>query len=201
MFSLQLSSFWNVEILSWGIHHWCLFTDKAFLDFSAADCDFKKFFFVFSDCPYLLLTTSLISCVFFCFHVFFHVLVSAVSVSLFKPCSVSVAFFEFLFITYSLSTPTSSSYLDLTVFRDLCCLFVTGFALSWPLLYFSCLVSMFIEGRKKKALFSFECLLSLFIAMGWCWAVKHLPNLDCTWIISCAWKMKAWINCPSLIVI
>lgn len=60
----ELSSFWNVEILSWGVHRWCLFTDKGFLDCSGADCDFKKFFFfLFSDCPYLLLTTSLVSCV------------------------------------------------------------------------------------------------------------------------------------------
>lgn len=90
-----------------------------------ADCDFKKFFFILSDCQYFLDFSSLIFCVHFPFHVFFHVLVSVVSVSPFKPCSVS-AFSEFLFFRYSLSAPTSSSYLHLTAFRDACS-FVPGF--------------------------------------------------------------------------
>lgn len=155
---MRLSSFWYVEIFSWGIYSWCLFTDKEFLDCSVADCDFKKFFFVFSDCQYLLHISSLISCVHFPFHVFFHVLVSVVSVSLFKTCSVS-AFSEFLFFRYSLSAPTSSSYLHLTVFRDLWCSFVPGFVLSCGLCcIFHALCTCLLKGG-KKALLSFECLL------------------------------------------
>lgn len=200
MFGLRLSSFWNVEI-SWGVYRRCLFTDKEFLDCSAADCDFKKFFFVFSDCPYLLLISSVIFCVHFPFRLFS---MSVVSVALFKPCSVS-AFFEFLFFRCSLPAPTSSSYLDLAVFRDLCSSFVPGFALLWSLLYFSCLVvSMFIEGReKKKKLCSLlNVCLSLFITVGWCWATMHLPILVCAWIIPCGWKINAGkfpvINCGYL---
>lgn len=157
MFSLRLSSFWNLEILSWGVYRWCLFTDKGFLDFSAADCDFKKFFFVFSDCPYLLLTTSLIFCVCFRFHVFFHVLVSVVSASLFKPRSVS-AFFEFLFFRYSLSAPIYSSYLDLTVFRDLCCLSLVLLSCDLCCIFHALLCPCLLKGG-KKALLSSECLL------------------------------------------
>lgn len=132
------------------------------------------------------------------FHVFFHLLVSVVSVSLFKPYSVS-AFF--LFFRCSLSAPTSSSYLDQTVFRDLCSLFVPGFALCCDLCcIFHALCPCLLKGGKKALLF-FNVCLSLFITVGWCWVTRHLTVLECTWIISCGWKIKAWLNSLSLIVI
>jgi len=128
-----------------------------------ADCDFKKFF-ILSDCQYFLDISFLIFCGHPPFHVSFLVLISVVSVSPFKSCSVS-AFSEFLFFRYSLSAPTSSSYLHLTIQRRVL-LFCPWFSsLLCLLLYFSCLVYMFIEWR-KKALLSFEWLLVSYCNVG-----------------------------------
>ncbi len=124
---------------------------------------------------------------------------SVVSVSPFKPCSVS-AFFEFLFFRYSLSAPTSSSYLDLTVFGDLCCLFVTGFALSRDLccIFHALLCPCLLKGG-KKALLSFECLLVSLYYNGLVLGSQAFTNFRLH-MNNILW-MKDWINSPSLIVI
>lgn len=113
--------------------------DKEFLDCSVADCDFKKCFLVFSDCPYLLLFSPPIFFVHFLFYVFFRGLMSVVPVSLFCFCS-----------RYSLSAPTSSSYQDLLFFCPCFCSSVTFCCI------FHALRPCLLKGGEKK---SFECLL------------------------------------------
>lgn len=128
-----------------------------------ADCDFKKFFFILSDCQYFLDFSSDLLCTLPFSCICFHVLVSVVSVSPFKPCSVS-AFSEFLFFRYSLSAPTSSSYLHLNVFRDVWCSIVPGFALFCCI--FHALCTCLLNGGKKLCSLLNVCLS--LIAMCWC---------------------------------
>lgn len=116
--------------------------DKEFLDCSVADCDFKKCFLVFSDCPYLLLffllCTLPVLCVFPCTHV----------------CSASFfILFLLLFFRYSLSAPTSSSYQDLLFLCPCFCSSVTFCCI------FHALRPCLLKGGEKTALLSFECLL------------------------------------------